>query len=305
MNKEKKYYLAFNLFSDFGPITFAKIITVFSSAKAAWLAPKTSWQKLKLKQRIVNNFFNFKKTLNIEKDIAFDNNILLRMPGFRSKEKIEIITWKDKAYPKKLKNIYAAPPLLYCLGNIKLLKKPSVAIVGSRQITNYGKQVTEKLTREIVDLKIVIVSGIAKGVDSVAHKTCLDSNGQTIAVLGSGINIVYPDKNKWLYQQIIKKSGLIISEFPPNTPPKAANFPQRNRIVAGLSKVVIVTQAKIKSGSLITARLAADMGIDVVAVPGPIDNLFCQGTNWLIKQGCSPITSVNDLSFLLKNNQPD
>jgi len=301
---ETKYYLGFNLFSDFGPIAFGQILHYFKSAKTAWRAPKTSWQNLGFSQKKLNNFFAFRKTINLEKDIIVDRNFLIKLPGFKSNDKIKIITWQDKTYPKRLKNIYAAPPLLYCLGNLELLTKPAVAIVGSRRLTCYGRKVTEKLTCDIVrQFNLVIISGLAQGADSVAHKTCLNLGGNTIAVLGSGINVIYPNANKDLYWQIIKNKGLIISEFPPNTTPRPGNFPQRNRVVAGLSLAVVVTQAAAKSGSLITARLAAEAGIDVMAVPGPIDNHYFAGANWLIKQGANLITSADDLTPILENAQ--
>jgi len=293
---EARYYLGFNLFPDFGPIAFGQILKRFKSAKAAWQASRSEWQNLGFSQKKLNRFFEFRKTIDLKKDITLDHSFLLRLPDFSTQYKIKIITWQNKAYPKKLRNIYAPPPLLYCFGNIALLKNPAIAIVGSRKITDYGRKVTEKLTGDIVrQFNLVIISGLAKGVDSVAHKTCLKMNGKTVAVLGSGINVIYPAENKNLYWQIIKSKGLIISEFPPNTTPSAGNFPQRNRIVAGLSQAVIITQAAKKSGSLITARLALEAGIDVFAVPGPIDNHYFEGASWLIKQGANLITSIDDL----------
>ena len=170
----------------------------------------------------------------------------------------------------------------------------SIGIVGSRKATSYGKWACEKFSKELVKMGVTIVSGLALGIDTVAHKTAIKEGGRTIAVLGNGIDIVYPKNNKELYADIIN-NGMILTEFPLKTPPLAYNFPQRNRIIAGLSLGIIVIEAKEKSGSLITAHLALDQGKDVFALPGNINSLYSKGTNKLIKDGARPLLDIEDI----------
>ena len=208
---------------------------------------------------------------------------------------IKIITYMDDEYPEKLKRIFNPPLVLYIMGNIELLKKDSIGIVGSRKCTSYGKNIALSFSN-ILSKKYVIVSGMAYGIDSFAHKGSL-KNG-TIAVLGSGIDKPYPASNRNLYKEILENNGCIISEYAPGTPAQPFRFPERNRIIAGLSKSVIVVEAAKKSGSLITARLAIETGVDVYAVPGDITRKSSEGTNNLIYNGAIPIISESHLKEL-------
>jgi len=209
--------------------------------------------------------------------------------------KIKTVFWADKEYPKLLSEIYDPPMILYCRGNVKLLNTISLAIVGSRKHTYYSRGVLEKIIPSLVQAKVTIVSGLALGVDGLAHYLTLENAGCTIGVLGCGVEAVYPTSNRSLGERILKNDGLVISEFPPGTPPFKQNFPLRNRIIAGLSVGTLVVEARHDSGSLITAGLANEYGREVFAVPGNIDSFASEGTNGLIKQGAIMVTDVVDI----------
>lgn len=210
---------------------------------------------------------------------------------------IQAITIADENYPEQLRSISNPPAVIFCRGNIKLLNnfENSVAIVGTRKITDYGQRTTHQISTELTRNSITIISGLAYGVDALAHKACLDTNGRTIAVLGTGIDDISPRANHKLGLEIINKDGLIISEYPPITHAESFTFPLRNRIISGLSKCLIVSEADIKSGSLITAKLALDQGKDVFAVPGSIYSQMSRGCNYLIANGAHPYLDSQDI----------
>jgi DNA processing protein len=214
---------------------------------------------------------------------------------------IQIITIFDHEYPKLLKHIYNPPLVLYCKGNIQLLQNQSLAVVGTRNPSTYGIQATKKFVSELVEANYSIVSGLARGIDYIAHKTCMEQNGQTIAILGSGFSQIYPREHKNIAKKMAE-SHLLLSEYPPNTKPQKRYFPERNRIISGVSIGTLVIEAREKSGSLITADLALNEGREVFAVPGSIFSEPSKGTNNLIQQGAKLIQSVSDiLSELPKN----
>lgn len=201
----------------------------------------------------------------------------------------------ENEFPEHLRQIDSPPEKLYYLGDIDLLNKESVAIVGSRKATQYGRQIARGLANKTASAGIVIVSGLAAGIDTEAHSGALSiENGKTIAVLGCGIDICYPAVNKRLYEKI-RKTGLIISEYLPGTPPRPYRFPQRNRIISGISKAVVVVESDLKGGALITAGYALKQGKDVFAVPGNITSKMSRGTNLLIRDGAWPILSSTDI----------
>ncbi len=211
------------------------------------------------------------------------------------RENHKFIFFEDKEYPKLLKEINNPPLVLFYEGDISLLQyEIKIAIVGSRSANDYGLNYTEKFAKQLSEYNIVIVSGMAAGIDSKAHRGALNEDGKTIAVLGSGVNVPYPSCNRNLYKEICNK-GLVISEYLPDTPPYKQNFPRRNRIVVGLSKGLLVTQAAIKSGSMISAKLASEFNRDVFALPGNINLKQSAGTNWLIKNGAKLVTEVEDI----------
>lgn len=201
-----------------------------------------------------------------------------------------IITYWDNAYPSFLKETHDPPPVLMYLGDADLLNKKCVAVVGTRKATVYGLSMTEKIVDELVKMGMVVVSGMAFGIDSQAHKTALNG-GYTIAVLGTGVDVCYPASNSHLYREIIKK-GCIVSEFPLGTGAQKQNFPARNRIIAGLASSTIVVEAPLKSGALITSAIAAEIGRDVLALPGDVNRKSSEGCNMLISCGANPIVSI-------------
>lgn len=206
----------------------------------------------------------------------------------RIKQQCQIVSFFDQQYPEKLRQIYQPPLILFAKGDVTLLKRKTISIVGARMATNYSRQVINRLMPQLIKQNFVIASGLAKGVDSFAHEAALKNQGQTIAVVGNGLNHYYPMQNYQLQEEIMFK-GLVLSEYLPDTPPRPFRFPERNRILAGLSQGVIVTEAKQKSGSLITASLAVQENRDVYAVPGPITNSLSAGPNQLIEAGATPI----------------
>ncbi|MCT6820688.1 MAG: DNA-processing protein DprA [Lactobacillus panisapium] len=207
----------------------------------------------------------------------------------RIKKQCQVISFFDDVYPEQLRQIYRPPLVLFAQGDVNLLQQKIVTIVGSRKATSYSRSVLTKLVPHLVKKGWVIASGLAKGVDVMAHKAALTSEGKTIAVVGNGLNHFYPLSNYHVQEQIIRR-GLILSEYLPDTPPRPFRFPQRNRILAGIAQKVVVTEAQEKSGSLITANLALQENRDIYAVPGPIDNKLSAGPNKLIAAGAIPIT---------------
>ena len=198
--------------------------------------------------------------------------------------RIKITTLWDSDYPELLKNIYDPPLLLYYKGDISELDKFSIAIVGTRNPTEYGKLQTQKITSDLVSQNITITSGLARGIDSIAHSSALKSNGRTIAVIGSGLNKIYPPENKKLFEEI-SEQGVVFSEYKPDTKAEAGNFPQRNRIISGLSLGCIVVESGIPGGALLTAQFALDQNREVFAVPGNLGIKQSEGTNGLIQRG--------------------
>ncbi len=210
------------------------------------------------------------------------------------KYKIKILQKKD--FPTLLKQIPDPPKKLFYRGNIKLLYKQCISIVGTRKITSYGEYVLQQLIPKLTE-KLIIVSGLAIGTDAFVHKLTLENNGLTIAIPGGGLheNFIYPQSNRYLAQQILSKNGLLISEFPPKYPTFAHNFIKRNRIIAAISKVTLITEAKQKSGSLITANYAIDYNREICAIPGNINQVYSQGTNLLISKGANLVNSAEDI----------
>ena len=209
-------------------------------------------------------------------------------------EKVKILTILDAVYARRLKEIYLPPIVLFYKGELSLLNERLVALVGSREHSNYAKQCTKTIVQDLVQKKIGIISGLAKGVDSLAHLECLKDDGKTIAVIGSGLDVVYPPENANLYKEIGEK-GLIISEYPLGSRPLKFHFPYRNRIIAGLSHGVCVIEAKEKSGSLITANIALSENREVFAIPGSIFSSHSKGTNQLIEAGACLVSSAETI----------
>ncbi len=216
----------------------------------------------------------------------------------------------SEVYPALLRLIKKPPKTLYYRGDISLCNTPCLAVVGARKGTAYGKDAAYRLAKRVAELGITVVSGMALGIDSAAHQGALDAGGKTIAVLGFGMDVCYPKANKKMMDDIISK-GLALSEYPPATPPLAFHFPERNRIISGLSQAVVVVEAALSSGSLITAELALEQGKEVYAVPGSINSIYSLGTNKLIQDGAAPLVVIDDvlecfpdMQFCVKDRQP-
>lgn len=294
---KNKYIFGFSLIEKFGPASFRKIADFFSSFEDAWNCQS---QEKFIKTGITKKTTDFilKKKQKINLDLEWDK---------MNKEGIKMISIEDNFYPKQLKDIHSSPFVIFYKGNIELLKKKQLAIVGSRKPTFYGKQTLEKIIPSLIQSGLVITSGMALGIDSLAHEKTLENQGKTIAVLGSGLgqsNIKY--KNFQLFNKIINNEGLVISEYPPNYPANKFTFPARNRIISGLSLGVLVIEAAEKSGTLITANYALQQNREVFAVPGNIFSAQSAGTHQLIQQGAKLVSEVDDifeeLNFISNSN---
>ncbi len=223
-----------------------------------------------------------------------DEELIAGQTKLIEKFKVNLVTLWDEAYPDQLKQIYDPPIALFCRGKLELLKSDCLGMVGTRTPSHYGKEISQEFSRELSRQGVTIVSGAAKGIDTYVHETCLREQGNTVAVLGNGVDRVYPAENRLLYDQISEK-GLLISEFLMGSKPDAQNFPRRNRIISGLSLGIIVVEAAERSGSLITAYFALDQNREVFSVPGPVNSRQSQGTNILIKQGAKLVANVQDI----------
>jgi DNA processing protein len=207
---------------------------------------------------------------------------------------INVLTILDQDYPNALRNTANPPPILYVMGNFLKDDELALSVVGSRTASYYGKQIAEKFSRSLANMGFTIVSGMARGIDTVAHQATIREGGRTIAFLGSGIDVVYPKENKTLMQEIIK-NGAVVSEFPLSTKPLAVNFPQRNRLISGMSLGIIVIEATLKSGTFSTVSWGLEQGKEIFSVPGDTRRKTCMGTNKLIQQGAKLVTKVEDI----------
>ena len=283
MNPDLPYYVALAAAPGIGPIRFQLLIKHFKTAKAIWTASERILEKA-LSPKVFQQFNNYRKSFDIAKHLDKIGKL-----------NIKVITLNDHNYPRLLREISDAPPVLYIKGELPQEEKRIIGVVGTRKMTNYGQQVTEILVRDLVAAGFVIVSGLARGVDSYAHRVTVGNNGKTIAVLGGAVDKIYPPENARLADEIANGFGAVISEFPLGMQPVPGNFPARNRIISGLSLGLLVTEAGDYSGSLITASLAAEQNREVFAVPGPIYSKFSAGPAQLIKQGAKLVTNVNDI----------
>ena len=291
MDDQKKYWVGFNLVKGVGSARMRTLLYAFGSAEDAWKAPVEALESAGLSPRLIENLSQLRSSDTVQR--AWEDI---------QKNDIQVITWEDDDYPRRLKEIDQPPPVLYLRGQLSEADQWAVAIVGTRRITAYGRQVTEEIGRQLAQNGVSVVSGLARGVDSVAHLAALKNNGRTLAVLGNGIDQIYPPEHRKLAEDIIQQ-GALISDYPPGTAPEAANFPPRNRIISGLSQAVIVVEAGEKSGALITAAFAADQGRDVFAVPGYLYAPQSKGTNSLIHEGAHIFLDVMDVLEILNMSQ--
>src|SRR5689334_21304169 len=280
---DKKYWVGFNLIKGIGAVRIQALINQFEDLESAWKAAPVDLAGAGLSLKLIERIVQAREQVDLEK-------VWARIES----QGIKILTWRDEVYPQRLKEIKQPPPVLYIRGGHLPDDLFAVAIVGTRRVTPYGRQITEELAAYLAANRITLVSGLARGVDAIAHQTALKAGGRTIGVLGSGVDRIYPPEHRSLAEKMME-SGAIVSDYAPGTPPDASNFPPRNRIISGLSLAVVVIEAGETSGALITAEFAAEQGREVFAVPGSILAPQSKGTNKLIQNGALPLLSVNDL----------
>lgn len=281
--KQLAYLLSLHSVDGLGPVRLKRVTDYFESAENAWNAPLAEFKGLSIPEPTLQNLAAKRKEITPEKYL--EETLKLG---------IKIVTSFDKEYPYLLKQTTDPPLLLFYIGTLENLNNP-IAVVGTRKVTGYGRSVTEKFVSELVESGCTIVSGLARGVDTVAHQQTLKSKGITLAVLGGGLKRIFPPENERLALEIAESGGAVLSEFPPFYPSTPGNFPARNRIIAGSSLATVVTEAAEDSGSLITARLALDYDRDVFAVPGPITSTLSLGPASLIKDGARLVTSGQEI----------
>lgn len=279
---EKAILCRLHTVKGLGNASLWKIKREFGSFKAFWNADYEIIASSIMSKEVINQIMVLKK------------EDPLQYFAYLERQGIKILTAEEEDYPVMLLNIPNPPYILYCRGQTGILQKFAIAVVGARSATPYGKKVARSLARELSSQGVVVVSGMARGIDTEAHLGALEETGETVAVLGSGINVVYPRENGEIFKRIAER-GVVVSEFPLDTVPEPGNFPRRNRIISGLSYGVLVVEAGLKSGALITADFALEQGRDVFAVPGPITAKNSEGCNNLIKQGAKLTTCVEDI----------
>ncbi|AZR72360.1 DNA protecting protein DprA [Anoxybacter fermentans] len=281
---DRKYWVGLSLVQGVGSVRIKRLLEYFGSPERAWKAREEELLAIpSFGPKLVKKFIKIRDNVDLERFIK----------KCREAE-IGILCFEDSEFPVNLKHIYDPPPVIYYRGSLKKEDINSIAIVGSRKMSPYGRRVTRLLARELAERGFTIISGMALGVDGEAHMAALEAGGRTIAVLGSGVDIIYPKEHKKLYQKIIT-SGAVISTFPPGTPPERGNFPARNRIISGLAYGTVVVEAGLKSGALITADQALEQNREVFAVPGSIFSPMSKGTNALIQKGAKLVTCSNDI----------
>jgi len=280
---DSRYWLGFNLIPGIGPAKFRRLQDYFGDLETAWEANAVDLAAAGLDRRTVNAILAQRPKISLEMEVE-------KLDRY----KVKASTWDDPAYPAKLKEIYDPPPVLYVRGTLTSQDEWAVAVVGTRRASLYGREATERIVSSLASNGITIISGLARGIDSVAHRAALDTGGRTIAVQGCGLDLVYPADNLKLAQSITEH-GALISEFPLGTRPKAENFPRRNRIMSGMSLGVLVVEAGESSGALITAHLALEQNRDVFAVPGSILSPTSLGTNRLIQEGAKLVRDAEDI----------
>ncbi len=288
-----KYLNALNKINGLGPQKMSSLMSYFKSSQLIWEANKSELAAAGLGETLIENIFRERNTIDPEKEWALLEN-----------ENIRVINISDKEYPPMLREIYNPPFLIYIRGSIQCFSQPMIAIVGSRRCTSYGRQACYSISRDLAAAGITVVSGLALGIDAIAHRGALDAKGLTIGVLGSSIEKagITPQTNAMLGEEIINSGGLLLSEYPLPTSPNPGTFPARNRIMAGISAGTVVIEAAEDSGSLITANHALENNREVFAIPGSIFSSQSHGTNSLIKKGAKIVTSVQDIleEFSLK-----
>jgi DNA processing protein len=282
LSGERKFWLGFQRVPFIGPARIQRLVDRFESLEVAWAASAAELGTV-LDERSVESLLRIRTTLSLDAEMERLDRL-----------GIQIVAFSDPEYPYLLGQISAPPPVLYYKGSLVAEDTSSVAIVGTRRATAYGREVANQIATGLADAGVTIVSGLARGIDGVAHRAALKSGGRTLAILGSGVDVIYPGEHANLAEEIAA-NGAVISEHAPGTKPDAVNFPARNRIISGLSKGVVVIEAPVKSGALITCDFAADQGREVFAIPGSILSPTSGGCNRLLRDGARIATSAADI----------
>lgn len=280
---DTNYWVGFTLIPGIGRAKFALMEQYFGELERAWFASAAELEMAGLDSRSIEAIMARRPKISLDAEME-------KLERY----KVKVLIWRDEAYPSRLKQIYDHPPVLYVRGSLAPEDEWSLAVVGTRRPTYYGREVTEQLVGGLARNRITIISGLAKGIDATAHRAALDAGGRTIAIFGCGLDIVYPSDHVKLAREIMEQ-GALVSEFPLGVRPKAENFPRRNRIMSGLSLGVLVVEAGEKSGALITVRWALEQNREVFAVPGSVLSPQSKGTNRLIQEGAKLVRDPQDI----------
>jgi len=282
-NKDIKYWVGFSLIPGIGRVKLTQLENYFGNLENAWQAAPADLKHSGLDRSAINAITSWRGKVSLEAEME-------KLDRYG----VKVLTWHDENYPSRLKEIYDYPPVLYVRGSLLPEDEWCLAVVGTRRATVYGRQVTEEIVADLARSRITIVSGLARGIDSIAHSSALDNGGRSIAVFACGLDVVYPAENANLARRIMQQ-GALISEYPLGTKPKAENFPRRNRIMSGMSLGVLIVEAGETSGAMITARLALEQNREVFAVPGSILSPASRGTNHLIQEGAKLVGHYTDI----------
>ncbi len=280
---EVAFWVGFNLVRGIGPKRVRMLLDHFGGLQAAWEASALSLAAAGLDARSISSLQETRSTISLEREME-----RVRAAG------AAVLTWQDAEYPKLLRKISASPPVLYVRGKMLPRDEMAVAVVGTRKASTYGREVAHMLTLELARCGVTIVSGLARGIDGEAHRAALSAGGRTLAVLGSGVDVIYPGEHRDLAERVAQ-NGALVSECPMGAKPEAGNFPARNRIISGLSLGTLVVEAGRESGALVTARHALEQGRDVFAVPGNILAAGSRGVNEMIRDGAKTVVSAEDI----------
>jgi DNA processing protein len=287
---ERPYWVLLSLCTGIGPIRFQRLLELCGGARAAWLASDLQLAQAGLERRTIDSLKRLRQTTS-------PTRAATRLAELGSRG----LTLLDQEYPANLRQIADPPPVLFIRGKLAAQDDQAVALVGTRRASDYGRAVADRLARDLAAAGITVISGLARGVDTAAHRAALHAGGRTIAVLGHGLDQVYPPENTGLAGEIVDTGrGGLVSELGPGVPPDAVNFPRRNRIIAGLAKATVIVEAGERSGALITADFALEQGREVFVVPGSILSPASSGSNELLKQGATPVTRSEDILEILQ-----
>jgi DNA processing protein len=278
-----KYWVGFSLVKGIGPVRLERILQHFGDIRSAWEARTYQLTGAGINENLARQLIQIRESTCLDEMM-----VKIQEAG------IKVYYWDHPCYPERLRTITQSPFVIYVKGDLIDDDIWGVAIVGTRRFSEYGRQITQDVSTILAGCGVTIISGLARGIDGIAHQSALDAGGRTIAVLGSGLDQIYPPEHKSLADRIVQQ-GVLISDYPVGTPPDGANFPPRNRIISGLAKIILVIEAGQKSGALITAGYAAEQGREVFAVPGKITSPLSKGTNLLIQQGAHPLLSAQDV----------